>query len=103
MGLAVFLGVRPNFMFKWSNQQFNSLFECNNSCDALQLKMFCDIDPQPKYWSLQDILMEVNKDQSPDTLCKLFELKLNQDYNKGQFKRRSSSGISQNIEEINAG
>jgi hypothetical protein len=49
MGLAVFLGERGNFMFQWSNKQFNSLFECDDSCDVLQLKMFYNLGSQPKY------------------------------------------------------
>ena len=71
MGIAIFTKNSLNlpkqddgFDLKWSNQTFDTMFECQKNCENLKLKVFRDFtvlsNVQQRKWSITDILEDVH-------------------------------------------
>lgn len=67
MGLAVLCAgpARKEFQIMWSNNSFETLFECKNSVDSLTYRIFRDygdvVDAVHKDWSVCELMHEVHK------------------------------------------
>ena len=44
MGIAILTMKYEELELKWSNPLFNKMFDCDESCDNLRLKIFKDYD-----------------------------------------------------------
>jgi hypothetical protein len=64
MGIAILTMRSDELELKWSNPLFNTMFDCEQSCDNLRLKIFKDYDvlsnARQSNQSITDILTEVH-------------------------------------------